>query len=94
MSTASKEVTNMDTKGTHVSTSFTADPENSHITVFIVLNELGLVDRSDSELLLDSRDKGRSLEASTFKCVDSFLELLDLVKRLMKLNDSNVFFTS
>ena len=84
----------MDAKGSHVCASLAANPENAHITVFVVLNQLGLVDRSDSELLLDGGDQRWSLEAGTFERVNCLLELLDLVERLMKLDDSYVFFTS
>jgi len=84
----------VDTKGTHVSSSFAADPKDAHITVFVILNQLALIDRSDSELFLDGRDKWRALEAGSFQSVDGFLELLDLVKTLMKLNNSDVLLTS
>ena len=83
----------MDTKRTDVSSSFAANPEDTHITVFIILNQTALIDCSDSELFFDSRDKGRALEARTFQRVDSFLKLLDLVETLMKLDDSDVLFT-
>ena len=94
VSAATEEVANMDTESTHVSASLTADPENSHVTVFVIFNQLRLVDRPDSELLLDGRNKGRSLEAGTFKRVKGLFKLLDLVKRLMELDDSDVLFTS
>jgi len=93
MGTTSEEVTNMDTEGTNVSSSLTGDPEDSHVALFVVLNELGLIDSSDSELLLDSRDKRRSLEAGTLEGVDGLLELLDLVNALMELDNGDVLFT-
>ena len=83
----------MDTHSSNVSTSLTGDPEDSHVALFVVLNELGLIDSSDSELLLDSRDKRRSLEAGTLEGVDGLLELLDLVDALMELDNGDVLFT-
>jgi len=94
MGTTSEEVTDMNTEGSDVSSSFTGNPEDAHVTLFVVLNELGLVDSSDSELLLDSRDERRSLEAGTLKSVNSLLELLDLVDALMELDNGDVLFTS
>ncbi len=93
MSTAAEKVTNMNTEGSNVGTSFTADPENTHVSVFIELNKFCLVDCSDSELFLDGGDQRRSLEAGTFKGVKGFLELLDLIKALMELDDGDVLFT-
>ena len=36
----------MDAQSTDIGSSFAADPKDSHVTVFIVLNELGLIDGS------------------------------------------------
>ena len=94
MSTATEKVANVDTESTDVGSSLAADPEDTHITVFVVLDQLALIDGSDSQFLLDSRDQGRALEASTFQRVDCLLKLLDLVETLMELDYSNVFFTS
>lgn len=84
----------MDAQGTNVSASLAADPENTHITVFVVFNKLGFIDGSNSKLFLDGRNEGRSLEAGTFERVKCLLELLDLVKRLMEFDNSNVLLTS
>ena len=83
----------MNTEGSNVGTSFTADPENTHVSVFIELNKFGLVDCSDSELFLDGGNQRRSLEAGTFEGVKGFLELLDLIEVLMELDDGDVLFT-
>ena len=53
VSTASKQVANVHTESTHISASFAADPKDAHITLIVILNELSLVDSSDSELFLD-----------------------------------------
>ena len=54
MSTAAKEIADVHTESTDVGSSLTRDPEDAHISVFIVFNELGLVDGSDTELFFDS----------------------------------------
>ena len=84
----------MDTEGSNISTSLAWDPEDTHITLLVVLNKLKLVDVSDSEFLLDSRDQRRSLEASTSQWVESLLELLGLVKFSVKFDNSDVLLTS
>ena len=94
MGTTTEEIADMHTEGTDVGASFTADPENAHVTVFVVLNQLRLIDSSDSELLLDGRDQGWSLEAGALKRIESLLKLLDLVNRLMQLDNCDVFLTS
>ena len=94
MSTATEEVANMDTKRTHISASLTADPEDAHVALVVVLNQLSLVDSPNTKLLLDGGDKRRPLEARALKGVERFLKLLDLVEALMELDDGNVLFTS
>ena len=71
--TAAKQVANMDTEGSYIGTSFAADPEDAHVPVLVVFDQLCLVDSPDSELLLDSGDQGRSLEAGPFERVQSLL---------------------
>jgi hypothetical protein len=84
----------MDTQGTHVSTSFTADPEDSQVSIIIELEELALVNSTDTKLTLDSRNKRRSLEQGTGESLHSLSELLLIVKGIVKAKDANVFFTS
>ena len=84
----------MHTEGSHVGASLTADPEDAHVAVLVVLDQLRLVDGTNTELLLDGGDQGRTLEACTLEGVESLLELLDLVNALMELDDGNVLFTS
>ncbi len=44
MSTAAEEVAQVNTERSDVSTGFAADPENAHISFFVVLDEFQLVD--------------------------------------------------
>ena len=93
VSTAAQQVTDMDAQSTDIGSSFAADPKDPHVTVFIVLNELGLINGSDTELLLDGGDQGWSLEAGALEGVKGLLELLDLIDALMELDDGDVLFT-
>ena len=73
MGTATKQVAKMDTESSYIGTSFATDPEDAHVTVLVVFDQLCLVDSPDSELLLDSGDQGWSLEAGSFERVQSLL---------------------
>ena len=59
--------TKVNTEGTDICSCFAGDPENTKITLFVKFNELGLMDRADTQLTLNSRNKGRALEESTGK---------------------------
>ena len=83
----------MSTHGSDISSSLTANPENTHVSLFIELKEFSLIDGSHSELLFDSRDKWRLLEAGAGEGFESLLEVLDLVYLAMELDYSDVFFT-
>jgi len=91
---ATEEVTEMDAESTDVGTGLTGDPDNSEVSLLIVLDELQVIDSPDAELLLDSGDQWWPLEAGTGELLKSSLDLLDLVDALMQLEHSNVFFTS
>ena len=94
MSTAPNQVADVDTEGTDVCASLAAYPEDAHVALVIVLDQLSLVDGPNTELLLDGRDERGPLEARTLERVKSFLKLLDLIEALMQLDNSNVLFTS
>ena len=94
MSAASEQVTQVDTLGTDVGTSLAREPEDSQVTLVVVLDELSLVDGAHTELLLDSRDKGGSLEAWASQGVEGLLELLHVVELGVELHDGNVLLTS
>ena len=57
----------MDAEGSDVSSGFARDPEDSHVSLLIIFDEFALIDGPYSELLLDRRDKWRSLEAGPCK---------------------------
>jgi hypothetical protein len=83
----------MDTEGTNVSTSLTVNPDDTQISLLIVIEEVELVDVSHTELLLDSRDKRRSLETGTLERFKSLLQFLDFVNFAVELEYGDVNFT-
>lgn len=60
--TDTEQQTQVHTERTNVSASLAADPEDTEVAVVVELDELGLVDGSDTQLALDGGDQGRALE--------------------------------
>ena len=83
----------MDTEGSNISSSFARNPEDSHVSLLVILDELALIDSSNSEFLLDSRDEWRSLEDSSSECLQSLLKLLNFVNLSMELDNGDVLLT-
>lgn len=75
VSADTKEETKMHTKGTDVGSGLAADPEDTEVAVIVELNELALVDCSDSKLTLDSGDQGGALEESAGQGLEGLGEL-------------------
>lgn len=58
-----------------VGTSLAADPEDAEVSVVVELDELALVDGSDTEHTLDGGDQGRALEERTGEGLERTREL-------------------
>mmetsp|Transcript_24263 Transcript_24263/g.52200 ORF Transcript_24263/g.52200 Transcript_24263/m.52200 type:complete len:369 (+) Transcript_24263:459-1565(+) len=90
----SQQEAHMNAERSHVSTSLAGDPKEDQVPLLVVLDELGLVDGSDSELALDGGDEGRSLEERASERLESFGDLrlspLDLV---VELGDADVLLS-
>lgn len=85
----------MNTESTDISTSLTADPENTEVTVIVKLVEVALVDGTDTELTLDGGDQGRTLEESTGEGLQSATELsLATGDLVVETDNANVLLTS
>jgi len=61
----SQQQSQVNTKSSNVGTGFTADPEDSEVTVIVEFDELTVVDGTDTKLTFDGRDERRSLEESS-----------------------------
>jgi len=57
-----EQQTQMHAQCSDVGTRLAADPEDTQLAVVVELDQLALVDRTDTELTLNSRDEWRSLE--------------------------------
>lgn len=67
LSAHSQQQTEMDADGTHVRARLALDPEDTLLLLLIVLDQLVLVDGTDTQLTLHGRDEWWSLEQSTSK---------------------------
>jgi hypothetical protein len=94
VSANAEKKTQVYTKGTDVGTGLAADPENTQMTIVVELDELALVNRTDTQLTLNSRNQRRTLKKGTGKRLEGLgkgsLAAWDLV---VETDDSNVFFT-
>mmetsp|Transcript_13303 Transcript_13303/g.24656 ORF Transcript_13303/g.24656 Transcript_13303/m.24656 type:complete len:220 (-) Transcript_13303:166-825(-) len=93
MSTGSGEQTKVHTERTDVCSSLATDVENTEVTLIIVFKELALVDGTDTELALDSRDQRWSLEESTSQSLDSLRELCLGLNCTVQANDRHVLLS-
>jgi hypothetical protein len=93
MCTASEDVADVNTKGSHVGTGFAGQPEDAHISLLVKVEELALVDGSHTEFLLDGGYQRRSLEYWASQTEEGLLDLLHRINVLMELDDCNVLFT-
>jgi len=90
VSTTTQKVTEMHAKSSDVSASLARNPENAEVAFVIVLNQLGFVYGSDTQLLLDGRNQRWSLETRTSQGIKGLFELFDIVQLLMELDHSDV----
>lgn len=83
----------MNAKGSDVGASFAVNPDDTHVSFFVVLDETQLVDCTDAELFLDGRNERWALETGSGQGVKCLLKLLNFVKFGVQLNNSNVLLT-
>jgi len=83
----------MDTESSNISTSFAGNPEDTHVSLLVIFDQFTLVNGSDSQFFLDSRDKWWSLETSTSEGLKSFLKFLHFIDLAMELDNGDVLFT-
>jgi len=81
------------THGTHVGTGLASNPEDGQVAVVVKLDQLGLVDGTDTELTLDGRDQRRALEESTGQGLEGLGELLLRLDGVVEAEDADVLLT-
>ena len=93
MTTNTKKKTEMDSKGTNVCTSFTANPEYTEILFVIVFDHLTLIDGTHTQLSFNGSNDWWTLEKSTCKFLESLCENTFIFNWCMETNNTNVFLT-
>jgi hypothetical protein len=94
VATDTEEETQVNTECSDVGTSLTADPEDTEVTIVVELDELALVDGSDTELTLDGRDQRRTLEERTGEGLESAGELsLATGQLVVEADDSHILLS-
>lgn len=89
-----KKKSKMNTEGTDISTSFTADPENTKVPIIVELVELALMDCPDAKLALDCRNQRWALEESTGESFEGALELsLSTRNSVVEADNTNILFS-
>jgi hypothetical protein len=85
----------VDTEGSDVGSRLTRDPKDTQVSLLVVLQHLGFVDRSDTELTLDGRDERRSLEQSSGQGLETPGETLGTVRNgIVEPDHADVFLSS
>jgi hypothetical protein len=94
VATDTEKETQVNTEGSNISTSLAADPEDTEVSVVVELDELALVNGSDTELTLDGRDQRGALEERTGKGLESAGELgLAAGQLVVKADDSHILLS-
>ena len=94
VATDTEKETQVNTECSDVGTSLTADPEDTEVSVVIELDELALVNGSDTELTLDGRDQRGTLEERTGEGLKSAGELsLATGQLIVEANNSNILLS-
>jgi hypothetical protein len=89
-----QQQTQMNTQGSDVRSGLTRDPEDTEVSFLVVLEHLGFVDRSDTELTLDGRDERRSLEEGTGEGFETPSEsLFTIGNGVVESDDTDVFLS-
>ncbi|EEQ40930.1 centromere/microtubule binding protein CBF5 [Clavispora lusitaniae ATCC 42720] len=93
VSTNSKQHTQVNTQGSHVCSGFTGGPENTQASLVVELNQVGVVDGSNTQSSLDSRNQRWSSEQSTSQVLQRTAHFLGVFQLLVQTHDTHVLFT-
>lgn len=94
MGTNTQQKTQVHTQGSNVGTGLAAHPEDTQVAVIVKLNQLALVDSSDTELTLDGRNQRRALEQGASKGLEGTSELSLATRQLVvKADDGNILLS-
>lgn len=94
MGTHTEQETQVHAKSTDIGSCLAADPEHTKLPLIVELVELALVDGTDTELTLDSRNKRGALEERASQGLKSASELSFTTWQLVvHTDDANVFLS-
>lgn len=94
MAANTEQQTEMHTQSTDVRARLAADPENTQVALVVELDELTLVDGTDTQLALDGGDQRRSLEQGTSEGLEGTGELcLATGELVVQSDDGNIFLS-
>lgn len=93
VSTDTQEESQVHAERTDVRSRLARDPEDTEVAVVVELDQLAVVDRTDTELTLDGRNEGRSLEEGSGESFDRSREGLLGLDRCVKTKDADVLLT-
>lgn len=94
MGTDTKQQTQVHAQGSDIGTSLAAHPEHTQVAVIVKLNQLALVDGSDTQLSLDGGNQRRALEQGTGEGLEGAGELGLAARQLVvETNDGNVLLS-
>jgi hypothetical protein len=95
VSTDTEQKTQVHTESTDVRSGLAAHPEYTELPLIVKLVKLALVDGSDTELTLNGRNEGGSLEKSSGERLKSARKLRLASRQLVvKANDTHILFSS
>ena len=83
----------VDTQRPDIRARLARHPKHGQIPLIVKLNQLALVDGPHTQLTLDGRDQGRSLEESAGKGLERPREGLFIGQLVMESSDGNVFLS-
>ena len=89
-----QQQTQVNTQRSNVSSSLARDPENTEVSFLVVLEHLGFVNRSDTELTLDGGDERGSLEEGSGEGFETPSEsLFTIGDGIVESDDTDVFLS-
>jgi hypothetical protein len=92
--TDTQDQTQVNTHGTEVGSSLAANPEDTEVSLVVILDHLALPDGTNTKLTLHGRDDRRSLEQGAGQMLQSSGEgSLTTFNLVMESNDADVFLS-
>lgn len=95
VSASAQKQTQMFTQCSYLSSGLDRDPHDSHLLLGVPLDDFGVLNVSDSQFFLDSRNQRGTLEDGSLENLDflfDFFETVVRLERIIQLEDAYVLF--